>query len=218
MRALPRPGSRGAPIKGRRLRSTRVALALGLALVGAASCKLATPPASSPYVLLSPVLDSMFVGDHLPAPAVTYYDASGTRQTPPSVSWSSSDTVILGVSASGQLTGRKRGIAFVLALVQGQTGAAIVVVANPLDLTLLLDTVYAMPGDTTLTIPVAVKKNTTPAAVVWFQGMAPAVYTIDSATGRLRTVATGGPVPYIVHADAIADTGAVTVLTLSDTL
>jgi hypothetical protein len=82
---------------------------------------------------------------------------------------------------------------------------------------LLLDTVYAMPGDT-LTIPVAVRKLALPPAVVWFQAPANAVYTIDSATGRLTAGTAGGPIPYYVHADTIADTGAVTVMTLSDTL
>ncbi|HEX4600068.1 MAG TPA: hypothetical protein VH116_01645 [Gemmatimonadales bacterium] len=218
MRALPRPGPRGAPTEGPRLRPTRAAVALGLGLgLAAASCNLSTPPTASPYVALNPVLDSMFVGDTLPAPGVTYYDASGAPQTPASVSWSSSDTSILGVSASGQLTGRKRGIAVALALVQGQVGGAVVAVANPLDLTLLLDTVYAMLTDT-LTIPVAVKKRAAPLAVVWFQAPANAVYTIDSATGRLTATGAGGPIPYFVHADSIADTGAVTVLTLSDTL
>ena len=218
MRVLPRPGPRGAPTEGRRLRSLRVALGLGLALAGATSCNLSTP-GPPPLVVLRPILDSMYVGDRLSARSVTYYDAAGVAQTPPpsQVTWSSSDSTVLGVSASGQLTGRKRGLAFVLATVQGATGDGLVVVSNTLDLTLLLDTVYAMPGDT-LTIPVAVRKSSAPPPVVWFRAPANAVYTIDSATGRLTATGSGGPIPYVVHADTIADTGAVTVLTLSDTL
>jgi hypothetical protein len=218
MPARSRPGLRGAPSEGRRLRPTRAAALLGLVLAGAASCNLSTP-GPAPVVVLRPILDSLYVGDRLPARTVIYYDASGVPQTPApnQVTWSSSDSTVLAVSASGQLTGRKRGLAFVLASVQGVTGEGLVVVSNTLDLTLLLDTVYAMPGDT-LIIPVAVRKSTAPPAVVWFQAPVTAVYTIDSATGRLAAKAAGGPISYIVHADTIADTGAVTVLTLADTL
>src|SRR3989441_622803 len=115
------------------------------------------------------------------------------------------------------MTGRKRGIAFLLATVQGTNGIALVVVSNTLDLTLLLDTVYLMPNDT-LTVPVAVqKKIVPPAPVVWFERPTSAIFNIDSASGRITALAQGGPVPYIVHADTIADTGAVQVLSLTDT-
>src|SRR5207237_10586835 len=58
-----------------------------------------------------------------------------------------------------------------------------------------------------------------PRAVVWHGAPASARggYAIDSASGLVRALAEGGPVPYIVHADTIADTGAVAVLRLSDT-
>jgi len=114
------------------------------------------------------------------------------------------------------MTARGRGIAIVVATVNSVPGQALVAVSNTLDLTLLLDTVYARRGDT-LIVPVAVK-NRPPDPVVWYEASpSTPVYTIDSATGRLIATAPGGPVPYIVHADTIADTGAVYVLSPSDT-
>jgi len=169
--------------------------------------------------MLDPIVDSLFVGDQTPPPTVTYYDASGNATVipPAQASWRSSDSTILSVSVTGRMTGRKRGIAFLLATVQGTNGIALVVVSNTLDLTLLLDTVYLMPNDT-LTVPVAVqKKIVPPAPVVWFERPTSAIFNIDSASGRITALAQGGPVPYIVHADTIADTGAVQVLSLTDT-
>jgi hypothetical protein len=198
-------------------RSAALALLLGALAVAACRVDSAGP---SPYTRLDPIVDSLFVGDQSPPPAVTYYDGTGNSVSvsPLQVSWSSTDSTILGVnSLSGRLTGRKRGHAFLLATFQSVQGVALVVVSNTLDLTLLLDTIYLMPNDT-LTVPVAVQKKTVPPApVVWYESKAPGVYTIDSASGRLTAVALGGPVPYVVHADTIADTGAVQVLSLTDT-
>ncbi len=187
------------------------------ALCGALACSIGDVSAPvSPYVLLDPVLDSLFVGHERPLPAVTYFDGRGNSRipSPSEIQWQSSDTTILRVD-SIRMTGRGRGIAIVVATVNRVPGQALVAVSNTLDLTLLLDTVYAMPGDT-LTVPVAVKKNSPPEPVVWYEAPSNPVYTIDSATGRLTATAPGDPVPYIVHADTIADTGAVHVLSLSD--
>src|SRR5256885_7084734 len=49
-----------------------------------------------------------------------------------------------------------------------RSGAELVVVSNTLDLTLLLDTVYVMPGDS-LDVPVVVLKSSAPSPVVWFR-------------------------------------------------
>src|SRR6266571_4293656 len=91
------------------------------------------------------------------------------------------------------------------------------------DPTILLDTVYMMPGDT-ITVPVAVLKRNSPPPAVWFGAPSNPAFTIDSASGRLTVPGTstaGGPFSYIVHADttagSIADTGAVYVTNLTDT-
>lgn len=171
-----------------------------------------------PIVLVSPVLDSVFVGDRLPPHQVTYIDDKGNAVPPGNVLWGTTDTSIIQVDAgTGAVTGRKRGAAVITASAQGVTGGAWVVVSDTLDITLLLDTVYVMPGDT-LSVPVIVLKRTVPPpAVVWFAAPTNPTYTIDSASGRIAAVAPGGPWPYVVHADALVDTGAVYVLSLADT-
>src|SRR6266704_3331415 len=173
------------------MRPTRLAAALCLALA-CVHCKEFT---STPftYALLNPDLDSLFVGDQSPPPTVTYYDAAGILHTPSAadVQWSSSDPTILGVnSLTGHITGVKRGAALLLATVtgiQGQ-GAAVIVVSDTLDLTLLLDTAYMMPGDT-ITVP-----GTSTAG-------GPFSYIVHADT----------------TAGSIADTGAVYVTNLTDT-
>jgi hypothetical protein len=201
------------------MRRTRVAVSL-YAVLAWCACQ-GTLSGGAPYLTLAPILDSLFVGDQALRPSVTYFDGAGGSRIPASseIQWASSDTLIIAVDRlSGRMTARRRGIAFVIATVQQAQGVALVVVSNALDLTLLMDTIYAMPGDT-LTVPIAVKKqNSPPAPVVWYAAPpSNGVYAIDSASGRLSALARGGPVAYIVHADSIADTGAVSVLTLTDT-
>ena len=173
-----------------------------------------------PYLVLDPIIDSLFVGNQAPRPSVTYYDGAGRSRTPAAteISWASSDTAVLAVdSVTGRMTARRRGLAFIVATVQNTQGGALVVVSNTLDLTLLLDTIYVMPRDTFI-VPVAVQKqNSPPVAVVWYEAPSNSVYSIDSASGRLSALTVGGPVAYIVHADTIADTGAVYVVSLTDT-
>jgi hypothetical protein len=134
------------------------------------------------------------------------------------VIWGSADSTIAKIdSLSGAITGRKRGAAVIFVQAQGLSGGALIVVLDTLDITLLLDTVYVMPGDT-LTVPVIVKKsNFPPAAAVWFKAPTNSKYTIDSLSGQITALDSGGPIPYIVHADSLADTGAVYVLSLTDT-
>ena len=168
-------------------------------------------------VQISPVLDSIFVGDRLPALRVTYIAPDGNPASPGQVIWASSDTSIAQIdSLSGGITGRKRGAAIVTARAQGLTGGALLVVSDTLDITLLLDTVYVMPGDT-LRVPVVVLKSSPPAAAVWFKAPINSAYSIDSTSGRITALTPGGPIPYIVHADSLTDTGAVYVMSLGDT-
>src|SRR5207247_7314638 len=166
------------------------------------------------------IIDSLFVGNQAPRPSVTYYDGAGRSRTPAAteVRWASSDTAVLAVdSVTGRMTARRRGLAFIVATVQNTQGGALVVVSNTLDLTLLLDTIYVMPGDTFI-VPVAVQKqNSPPAAVVWYEAPSNSVYSIDSASGRLSALTLGRPAAYIVHAATLADTGALYVVSLPDT-
>ncbi len=167
---------------------------------------------------ISPILDSIFVGDRLPSLRVTYIDASGNLKPPGQVIWGSTDTSVAQIdSVSGAVTGRKRGVSVITARAQGLFVDALIVVSDTLQITLLLDTVYVMPGDT-MTVPVVVlKSNVPPAAAVWFKAPTNAAYSIDSASGQITALAVGGPIPYIVHADSLTDTGAVYVVRLTDT-
>lgn len=166
---------------------------------------------------LTPVLDSIFVGDQLNARRVTYIDPNGNPASPGPVSWGSSDTTVAKIdTVSGAITGRKRGVAVIIARAQGLRAAALIAVSDTLDITLLLDTVYMMPNDT-LTLPIVVRKAHPPSAAVWFTAPTNPAFTVDSARGLVTAVATGGPFRYIAHADSLADTGAVTVMTLTDT-
>jgi hypothetical protein len=169
-------------------------------------------------VSLSPLLDSIFVGDRLVARQVTYVDPNGNIAPAGPITWSSSDTSVAQIdSVSGAITGKKRGASVIVAKAQGTSGGALVVVSDTLDITLLLDTIYMMPNDT-LTVPIVVKKANPPAAAVWFTAATgTTVYSVDSASGRMTALANGGPIPYIVHADSLRDTGYVYVMTLSDT-
>ncbi|PYO96129.1 MAG: hypothetical protein DMD60_11520 [Gemmatimonadetes bacterium] len=192
-----------------------------VALLGGATlaaCADLSVPHGAASLAVSPILDSVYVGDRTLAHRVTYIDGNGNPQPPGTVLWTSTDTTIARIDArTGAVTGRKRGAVVITAQAQGITGAALVVVSDTLDITLLLDTVYVLPGDT-LRVPVTVlKRNTPPAAAVWFTAPSNSQFSIDSATGRLTAVTAGGPSPYVVHADSLADTGAVYVLSLPDT-
>jgi hypothetical protein len=171
-------------------------------------------------LVLSPLLDSLFVGDRLPQRRVTYYDANGTVQDPGVVQWSSADTSVMTVDATGRITGRKTGSTLVLASAQGVQGSALVAVLGPLQVTLLLDSVYLMPGDT-FTMPVQVDHRAAGTPTVWFTAATNAVFDVDSASGKDSAKAPGGPIPLIVHAalnaDTVADTGTVEVVQLTDT-
>lgn len=174
-------------------------------------------------MLVAPVLDSLFVGDSLGPLTVTYLDDNGKPQDPGAITWHTSDASIFTVDvATGKIAALSAGFALVFATAHGATGSALVVVSRALEVSLLLDSLYFMPGDT-FTIPVQVKHKSAGVPTVWFKplGGANAVFTIDSASGKDSAKATGGPLPFQVFAalgpDTVADTGTVRVLTLTDT-
>jgi len=178
-------------------------------------------------VRLSPILDSMFVGDTLSARTVSYVDADGIPRSPGVIKWHITVDSVGGVPApvatidsTGQIVGRRRGTALVYAEAQNQLAPALIVVSTRLDLTLLLDTVFVMPNDT-ITLPLAiVQQPGSPPYTRWFSPTPdPARYTIDTATGLVTAFQPGAALAYIAHAatsqDTVADTGAVVVMTLS---
>src|SRR5256885_16386507 len=126
---------------------TRSMLAL-LGTTALAACGDNSGVQGAASLKVAPILDSVYVGDRLPPHQVTYRDASGTPQPSGRVVWGSSDASIAQIdSVTGAVTGRKRGSVVIAARAQGVTGVALVIVSDTLDITLLLDTIYVMPGD-----------------------------------------------------------------------
>jgi hypothetical protein len=123
-------------------------------------------------------------------------------------------------SLTGRAIGLKPGLALQVAVVHGLAASSLVVVSRSLSVTLLLDTLYLMPGDT-ITAPVAVLHQAPGSPTVWFRAAPNAVFTLDSATGRDSAKAPGGPLPFIAFAalgaDTVSDSGTVEVVSLTDT-
>ena len=193
----------------------------GLALTGMGACNTGSGPSNLAQVFVSPVLDSIFVGDTLAPLSVTYLGDNGQPQNPGTITWSSSNSSIITVDpVTGKITGVKAGFGLAQANAHGVTGSALVVVSRALQISLLLDTLYLMPGDT-LTVPVSVKHQAPGVPTVWFKTGTNAVFAIDSATGRDSAKTAGGPLPFQAFAalgpDTVADTGAVRVVSLTDT-
>src|SRR2546428_14187204 len=68
------------------------------ALCAALAACIGSSTSPTPRVMLDPILDSLFVGDKIPPPAVTYFDGTSTQTPPPSqIVWSSSDATIMAV-------------------------------------------------------------------------------------------------------------------------
>src|SRR5256884_3583943 len=166
-----------------------------LGAVALAACVDLGVPHGVPSLSIQPVLDSVFVGDRTLAHRVTYCDENGNIQPAGTVVWTSTDPTIATIDAqTGAVTGVRRGSVVIHASAHGTPGGAFIVVSDTLDITLQLDTVYLLPGDT-LSVPVTVLKQTpVPAAAVWFTAPSNAQFSIDSASGRITATATpGGP-------------------------
>src|SRR3989442_7589086 len=116
-------------------------------------------------------------------------------------------------AATGQITGRQRGLAVVIATINNTQAGALIVVSDVVDITLLADALYLLPNDT-ITIPtIILHKDPTPPTVSYDPSPDPTVYTVD-ASGLVRATAatTSGPVSYTVHAGTAQASGAVYVV------
>lgn len=173
-------------------------------------------------LVVAPVLDSIFVGDTAPARNVYIIDASGHQTGPGPVKWSINPQSVATIdSVTGKIVGVSKGTALVIATAAGVQSGAIVAVSRPVDLTLQMDTIFVMPGDT-ITVPLAIKLKTPGLYTLRFTpSPSPGTYTIDSLTGVVTAVGATGPVRYVARlkagTDSVADTGAVAVLSLVDT-
>ena len=191
-------------------------------IAAAAACFDVSSPLP-PALILSPVLDSLFVGDTLAPRAFAYYNTDGQRANPGPLTWTIGPNSVATINpTTGVIHGVGKGVATVTATGGQATGIALVAVSRPLDLTLLLDTIVLMQQDT-FTIPVAVQKKDVAATdTVWFDPSSSSGVTINTSTGLVTAVTSGGAVRYVAHvtsggADTVSDTGAVVVLGLADT-
>ena len=186
----------------------------GLALVAACGDNGA---GGSPRVVVAPILDSIFVGDTVAMRTARYFDASGDSQATGPVRWFSANPAVFTVdSVTGVIAGVGRGAAVLTARANGINGTSLLVVSRVLDLSLLLDTVYLMPGDT-FTVPYSVRDRNGSPPPIWFTKVNSGVLTIDSATGRITAIAASGPVSFTAHADSVSASGSVEVVSLTDT-
>src|SRR2546427_5525099 len=160
------------------------------------------------FVALDRILDSVFVGDLTTLPNVTYFDGD-KLQTPSAsaVTWQSSDPTIMAVnSPPGKIQGLTRGNALVIATVQNVQGSAIVAVSDPVDITLLLDTLYLLPNDA-MTIPTIIVHRDVADPVVTYSAPVNNSFTVDPNTGlATATAVPGGPFDYTVTAQAASAT------------
>ena len=193
-----------------------------LTIVAGAACFDVSNPVP-PTLVLTPILDSLFVGDSLVPRDFAYYNSDGERANPGPLSWSIGPNTVATIDATtGVIHGVGKGVATITASGGNASGIALVAVSRTLDLTLLTDTVVLMQQDT-FTIPVAVqKKNVSATDSVWFDPSPSPNVTINTATGLVTAVTSGGAVRYVAHvtsggADTVSDTGAVVVLGLTDT-
>src|SRR2546425_336611 len=99
-------------------------------------------------LIVYPILDSLFAGDNAPARNLIYINDRGDTVAPTGVRWSSDRPAVVQVDyLTGALTAVGPGAAVVSAQIGSTVGLALVVVSKTLDLQLLLDTIYLMPGD-----------------------------------------------------------------------
>jgi len=201
----------------------RFVFASSLAAATAVACVSLSDSGGQLLFVVTPVLDSVFVGDTLPARSVYLDDGAGHHTDPGPFVWRISPTSVATIDASGRIAGISKGSALVVAARPDSIkSGAVVIVSRPLEMTPQLDTIYLMPGDT-ITVPLAIKQRTPGPTTLQFDASPmPSVYTIDNpATGFLTAHATGGPVLYRAHltdgTNTVTDSGVVVVMTLTDT-
>jgi len=196
---------------------------LALTLAAAAACFDLSSPVPS-ILVVTPVLDSLFVADTLPARTVKLLDANNQLLDPGPVFWTIDPQSVATVdSLTGKIVGVGKGVAVVTAHAANLTRPALVAVSRPLELTLLMDTVVVMPGDTINLQPFLAIKQKVPASIIlrFDSSSAPTVYTVDTLNGLVTAHGTGGPVRYVARITdgtySVADSGGVIVLTINDT-
>src|SRR6266404_88382 len=171
----------------------RYGFAMSLAAATALGCVNLSDNNPSFLFVVAPILDSVFVGDTLPARSVYLDDGAGHHTDPGPFVWRISPTSVATIDASGRVVGVAKGSALVVAARPDsiKSGALAIVQKTPAATTLRFDT-----------------------------SATPSIYTIDSVSG-LVTAHGDGVVRYVARlrdgTNSVADTGAVVVTSLTDT-
>lgn len=196
--------------------SVRAGLALTCAAaLGACSHNDSNGPL--PYIIVQPLVDSLYTGDTAAALTATYYSANGTPGSTGNQRWSSSDTTVAKVNLNtGVLVGVGPGNAVLTVSQSGATGQALIVVTDTLDVKLLQPQIELLTNDT-FVAPVVVRSKGGAPPAPWFSALPNGYFTVDSATGRIVSTGTGAPAAYHVHVNGLSDDGTVEVLSLGDT-
>ncbi|HEV2749020.1 MAG TPA: Ig-like domain-containing protein [Gemmatimonadales bacterium] len=173
------------------------------------------------FLIITPVLDSAFVGDTLPPRTVYILDSDGSQHPPGHITWSVSPASVATIDSSGKVAAIGKGTAVVVATVGTAQSGAVVAISRPLDLNLLLDTIFVMPGDT-ITVPRSIKQKTPgPTTITFDSSASPSVITIDTLSGLVTAHGTGGPIRYRAHltngTTTVSESSFVVVMTLTDT-
>src|SRR5205823_11270253 len=186
---------------------------LALTVVAAAACFDVSSPLP-PILILSPILDSMFVGDTLVPRDMVYYNSDGQRANPGPLTWAVGPSSVATINATtGVIHGVGKGVATVTASGGQATGIALVAVSRPLDLTLLMDTVVMMPGDTISLAPflAITQKVPNPTTLTFDPSPDATLYTID-ASGVITAQNKSAAARYVAHltdgTNTVDDTGA----------
>lgn len=187
-------------------------------MVSALACSNSNSTGPVPYVIIQPLVDSLYAGDSGAALSAVYYNANGSVGNGGAVRWTSFDTAVVQVNGTtGALRAVAPGTAVIGATASNVTGQALVVVTAPLGLTLLLPQIVMLPQDS-FVVPVSIRNKAggTPPAL-FFKAGSNGYFTIDSATGQVVTTGTGSAAPFQAHLDTLTDTGTVQVLSMGDT-
>ena len=182
---------------------------------GSASVTVTTVPVAS--VTVTPPSASVQVGQTAQLTA-TLKDANGNILTGRTVTWSSNQTTVATVNATGRVTARAAGSATITATSEGQSGtSSITVTAVP------VASVTVTPATASVAVGATVQLTATPkdangnpltGRVITWSSSNTAIATV-SGSGLVTGVAAGGPVTITATSEGRSGSAAVTVTTAS---
>jgi len=182
---------------------------------GSASVTVTTVPVAS--VTVTPPSASVQVGQTVQLTA-TLKDANGNILTGRTVTWSSNQTTVATVNATGRVTARAAGSATITATSEGQSGTSSITV-TPVPVA----SVTVTPASASVAVGATVQLTATPkdangnpltGRVITWSSSNTAIATV-SGSGLVTGVAAGGPVTITATSEGRSGSAAVTVTTAS---